>query len=100
MNWNLRNQDHKVRLPAGHSRFRFRIASLQLHPGDYQWNLWIGPHGAIEPCVYAMRAGQFRVVSRFLPIGDIPYLPVPDVFDLTPVAGSEALASVHQKSNQ
>lgn len=100
MNWNLRNHDHKVRLPAGRSRFRFRIATLQLHPGDYHWNLWVGPYGAIEPSLYAMRAGQFRVVSRFLPIGDIPYLPVPDSFDVTPIPGNEAPESRHHASHQ
>lgn len=100
MNWNLRNQDHKVRLPAGHSRFRFHIASLQLHPGDYQWNLWVGPYGAIEPCLYAMRAGQFRVTSRFEPIGDIPYLPAPDSFDLIPVPGNAAPEPWQQTSHQ
>jgi lipopolysaccharide transport system ATP-binding protein len=85
MNWNLRNQDRKVTLPAGKTIFRFRIARLMLHAGEYQWNLWIGPHGAIEPSLYAMKAGAFRVVSAYLPIGDIPYLPAPDEFELVSV---------------
>jgi lipopolysaccharide transport system ATP-binding protein len=100
MNWNLRNQPGKVRLPAGRSRFRFRISSLQLHPGNYQWNLWIGPHGAIEPSLYAMRAGGFRVTSRYEPIGDIPYLPVPDEFEVIPLREDESLMVVNHHSNQ
>jgi lipopolysaccharide transport system ATP-binding protein len=100
MNWNLRNQERAVTLPAGRSRFRFRIASLHLHPGDYQWNLWIGPRGAIEPCLYAMRAGHFRVASRFEPIGDIPYLPVPDDFEVITLREEGRAATVHHHSNQ
>ncbi len=75
MNWNLARSGSQVRLEAGHTLFRFSISPLLLHNGRYAWNLVMGEIGSIEPCVYAMRSGEFRVTSGFRPTGGIPYLP-------------------------
>jgi len=82
MNWNLSRGAAPVRIEAGHSVFRFKVEPLLLHDGTYQWNLWIGRRGSIEACLYAMRAGQFVVSSRFKTLGGIPYLPAPSHFEI------------------
>ena len=83
MNWNLSRCKKSVRLEKGKSQFRFTINPLLLHDGRYRWNLWIGRKGSIEACIYAMRAGEFTVISPYKPIGDIPYLPQPVDYEVT-----------------
>jgi|694.fasta_scaffold05326_16 lipopolysaccharide transport system ATP-binding protein len=82
MNWNLNRHSIPVDLEKGICEFRFSIPELFLHDGIYRWNLWIGRNGSIEANLYAIRAGAFKVVSKFKPLSGIPYLPPPTCFNI------------------
>ena len=80
MNWNLNRQSQSVSLEEGTTAFRFTIPELLLANGLYRWALWIGKQGSIEANLYAMRAGEFVVNSKFKSPSGFSYLPAPNQF--------------------
>jgi len=82
LNWNLSRANKPVALEAGESVFRFAIPNLFLHDGNYRCNLWLGEMDSIKANVYAMGVDGFSVKSDCRPISNIPYLPMPNAFEV------------------
>lgn len=85
MNWNSTRSGRRMDLPSGRSVLNFRIDPLLLHDGRYSWNLWVGREGSIEVLIYFKQGGEFTIESAFRPVSDIPYLPNPSEYSVTPL---------------
>jgi homopolymeric O-antigen transport system ATP-binding protein len=82
MCWHSTRYPKKIDLIKGWQRLRFIINPVLLHQGEYTWNFCLTQRGKIEHIIWYMRAGHFHVTSQFRPLGNIPYIPSTDHFEL------------------
>jgi len=82
MCWHSSRYPQKINLVKGSQLLRFTVNPLLLHDGEYAWNFCLTQREKIEHTIWYMRAGKFHVTSHFRPLGNIPYIPVTDHFEL------------------
>ena len=83
--WHSTRAGREFDIRPGRQRLRVSISPILLHEGVYRWGFNASPSGTIEHIVWFVKAGEFRVTSRFRPIGKIPYLAQAESCDLSMV---------------
>lgn len=82
MCWHSSQNEKPMMLKQGRQSIHIRIAPLLLASGTYSYTLTMSRAGSIEHLVWHHHVGTMHVTSPHRPIGQIPYLPRTNDFDL------------------
>ena len=82
MCWHSSQNEAEIGIKQGTQSVRIRISPLLLGSGTYSYTLNMSRKGSIEHLIWYHHIGTMTVTSPYRPVGQIPYLPHTNDFDV------------------